>query len=340
MNRTALGLASLIAVLSIGACSSGDKESEPAATQAGIGPSTNKHADLVGAVQQRLSALASAYTMGNPDAAASLSTGDQALMDQASARGFQGQRAAGDTTDHGFEVVRVQAYPLDGGATDFVAYAKTRSLSDAAVHNLVELYHRDNASAPWKTTARVNLADNIDLPQLKLDGNGNAHLLDAEEMRALNAAPADVAARYAGAMNNGGPSGKLPSGSFTPGQYTTGEIQAIGSFLNRFREHGSAEQRWEPRPGGQAVALTAGTLVFARLQQTRAVQHEGEGDKAFFVTQDRRRLAFGGLLAPGDYDDLSWTSMAVIAVVLPQQGLPDVVGRAQVNTALTGRMVE
>jgi hypothetical protein len=194
------------------------------------------------AARSRLVALSDGESAGDPAKAASLSTGEAAVQADASARDTAGEIAAGAPTPFGFDVVSVDAHPLDGGATDFVAFEKVRSRASGGFSNLVELYHRDGPTSPWKAAYAAWLEDNIDPPALALDAHGNGHLVDDN--------PGDMATRYAAAVTVMSPTGQLPAGSFEPGAYTLGEVVSASEAMSGDLPHGHRSRQWAGRPGG------------------------------------------------------------------------------------------
>ena len=111
------------------------------------------------------------------------------------------------------------------------------------------------------------------------------------------------------------------------GEYTSGEVTYAADYLSSFSNHGSASLRWDGRPGGTAVALIDGVLVFATLQRDQSLHRLAEGTTMYFVTQDPKRVNFSGLIPPGQYSALTFVSSATIAVVVKPEALLDVVGR-------------
>jgi hypothetical protein len=276
----------------------------------------NTHPDLVAAARARLGAESAGRAGGDPTLASSLSGGDAGAADQADARSLGNQIRAGDATDYGFDVLGVTAYPLGRGGTDFIAFEVGRTRSGGGIFREVELYHRDTPSGSWKALERAYFNANIDLPQLKIDAGGYAHLLTAAEIPSGQIS--DVAGRYASVMNDGAVSGRLSPGSFAPSQSTTGVIQSTTAFLSTASSHGAGSVRWTPRPAGQAVALTNGTLVFASVQESQSRHQFAVGSATYFYTQDSKRLSFGGLLAPGNYSGITQTFTVCIGVVVAQ----------------------
>ena len=282
------------------------------------------------AARSRLVALSDGEIAGDPAKAASLTTGEAAVQADATARATAGEIAAGAPTPFGFDVVSVDAHPLDGGATDFVAFEKVRSRASGSYSNLVELYHRDGPTSPWRAAYAAWLEDNIDPPVLALNGNGNGHLVADD--------PGAMAMRYAVAVTVVSPTGQLPAGSFEPGAYTLGEVVSASEAISAQLPHGHRSRQWATRPGGATVALRAGTLVFATLQETETVHFDVVGTSHYFLIQDPKRVSMGGLLAPGNYSDVRETKSVIIAVVVAPGRLPDVVGRSVVATSTDGQL--
>jgi hypothetical protein len=293
----------------------------------------NTHSDLIAAARARLSAESAGRAAGDPTLASSLSAGDAAMADQAEARRIGNQIQAGDATDYGFETLNVVAYPLDRGNTDFFAIESGRAHSGGDVFREMELYHRDGQTNSWKATERAYINANIDLPPLKIDATGTAHLLTATESPPDQIS--DIANRYASTMNDGAASGKLKAGSFAPGPATTGMVQSATVFLAKASSHGFGSIHWAPRPGGQAVALTNGSLIFVSVQESQDLHQFTVGTATYFYSQDSKRLTYGGLLAPGNYSDISQVFTVSIAVVVAPPGL-DVVAYESTLTATTG----
>jgi len=297
--------------------------------------SEGSQATLVAAADARITAESNGFTAGNATVASSLSTGELAMADQTAARGIAGQIANGDTTNYGLDILHVDAYPLDGGTTDFIAYETVRSHADGSVSRAVELYHRDTAASPWKATTEAWFNDNIDLPQLAL-GRTGGHLLTAAQMQSDQAEPSLLAARYASAMDDGTTTGQLDAGSFAPSEATTGVINSDESHVSAYANIGTASVQWTTEPGGEAVALTDGELVFATVEKTESYQGKVQGNLRYFVNQDPKRLNYGGLLAPGNYTAISQSYLVTIAVVVTGQGAPDVVAMNSTLTSITG----
>lgn len=307
-----------------------------AALLAGCSKGAATFPGLDAAARAHLAALSSGWGRGDPAAAASLSAGPVAARDTALAQAYAAQEGSGDATDYAFDILSVNAHPLDGGGSDFIAYEQVRFDSSGAISNLVELYHRASPLMPWKAYDGAYFADNIVLPALKLDSHGDGHLLSPSQAASANAAPATVAARYANAV--GAVSGSLPAGSFSAGEFTSGEVNNTNAFVSEYSGHGVASIQWVPQPGGEAVALVGGVLSFGELQQTEAI-YNNAGATNYFDTQDQKRIAFGGLLAPGNYHTLTLVSSATIAVVVTPTGLPNVVARDVEVISAQGQLV-
>jgi hypothetical protein len=313
---------SLAAVVTLLGCSSSAAKAPPS------------FPGLDAAARAHLVALSEGWSAGSPALASSLSTGQVAIRDAAAAESLGAEEAAGDPTDFAFDIVSLFSHPLNGGGSDFIAYEKLRFHSSGTDSNMVELYHRDSPTAPWKAAYRAYFADNIDLPVLRLDRSGGGQLLTASELTAQKAQPTDLAGRYAEAVAVSG-SGRA---AFLPGQYTSGEVTDARNLISVYSDHGTVSRQWQPRPGGVAVALTAGVLVFANLQRVQVIEQYSIGTLHYFTVQDPRRVEFGGLLAPGHYSDLHATSSVTIAVVVTAGGTPDVVGRDSQVTSIDGQL--
>ena len=290
---------------------------------------------LDAAARAHLVALSAGWAAGNPALATSLSTGVLAQRDSAAAQALGAQKQAGDITDYTFDVLSITAHPLDGGASDFIAYEQIQSNDTGAISNLVELYHRSGPSAPWKAYDRAYFADNIVLPVLQLDHHGSGHLLSASQATAAKAQPYSLANQYSEAVS--AISGRLPAGSFLPGVYTTGEINDAAVYVSQATAHGVGSRQWLPEPGGEAVALANGVLSFGALRQTDAI-YQNSGTLDYFYVQDPKRITQSGLLAPGDYSQLTFVSLVTIAVVVTPTGLPNVVGRDEETISAQGKL--
>ena len=72
-------------------------------------------ADLDAAAKKHLTTLSSGLVGGNVALAASLSSGEVAIRDDAGARAAGEREAAGNPNDFGFDVISVTSHPLDGG---------------------------------------------------------------------------------------------------------------------------------------------------------------------------------------------------------------------------------
>lgn len=281
-------------------------------------------ADLDAAARGHLTTLSSGRVGGNAALAASLSAGEVAIRDDAGARAAQAQEAAGNTTDFGFDVISVASHPLDGGTADFIAFEKIRFRSDGVAANLIEIYHRDDRAALWKSVFRCVLAANIDLPTLQVDAHGSGHVLAIADLQARHATPDELGARYAAAVSA---KSRLPDGTFAAGEFTSGEVTYATNFLSSVSDHGSGSLRWENRPGGTAVALTDGVLVFATLQREQSLHKFADGATRYFVVQDPKRVNYSGLIPPGQYSGLTLVSSVTVAIVVRPTALPDAVGR-------------
>jgi hypothetical protein len=273
----------------------------------------------------RLTALSLALTQGDPQAAAASGAGDVAVRDAAGARAAAAQKSAGNTTDVGFDVLSLASHPLDGGNTDFITFEKVRLRASGEANNSVEIYHRDSEATPWKATYEATFANNIDLPSLRLDARGNGHLLSAKEMAAQHALPEDLMKQYAAGF-----------GTFAPGEFTSGEATYEANWLSSVDDHGAGLIRWDPQPGGVAVALADGALVFGSLQRNQSLHKFALGTTSYFVVQDPKRVNYSGILDPGHYTDLAFRSLVTLAVEVRAAGPPDVVGREEVVVAAQG----
>lgn len=281
--------------------------------------------DLDAAARTHLTTASSGLASGNAQLAESRSAGEVAIRDDAAARAAGAREAAGNTTDAGFDVLSVASHPLDGGRADFIAFEKIRFRSSGAAANLVEVYHRDGQSAVWKAAYRVVLAANIDLPAIDVDAHGFGHILPAADLQARHALPEELAARYGAAVS--AKTSRLPDGTFAAGEFTSGEVTEAANFFSSVSDHGAGSLQWEGRPGGIAVALTDGVIVFATLQREQSVHKFADGTTRYFVVQDPKRVNYSGLIAPGQYSGLTLVSSVTVAVVVRPDTLPDVVGR-------------
>lgn len=293
---------------------------------------------LVAAVRARLAAESAGFASGNPALAASLTSGDTATEDQIGATALHNVIERGDPTNYAFAVVDVTAYPLDGGATDFIAEETTRDDAGGGIGRYLELFHRSGPADQWRAFTSVGLNANIDPPPLKLAG-GDAHLLSAAAQQAAGAEPQAIASRYVSAMNAGADTGQLPSGTFAPSSSTTGVVGSELTFTDDFDTDGTGTITWTTRPGGEALRLTDGVLVFCSAQEVKTIRRAAYGDTRYFVTQDPEERAWGGLLTPGNYADITETMLVTLAVVVPTSGLPDVVGMNESEISVTGTLV-
>lgn len=290
---------------------------------------------LVAAVKAYLAAESTGFASGNPALAASLSSGDAATEDQAEATALHSQMERGDPTNYAFTVVAVTAYPIDGGATNFISEDTTRDDADGGVGRYLDLFQRPGPSGTWRAFAGVGLNANIDPPTLRLTA-GDAHLLTAAEAQAVGADPQAIANRYVSAMNAGADTGQLDSGAFAPSASTTGVVDSELAFKEIYDIDGSATLTWTARPGGDAVQLANGVLVFCSAQEVKTINRATYGNTKYFVTQDAQERSWGGLLAPGNYASITETMLVSLAVVVPRSGLPDVIGMDESNTSVTG----
>ena len=301
-------------------------------------PAATDVSSLDAAARARLGALSTGVAAGDPASASALSTGEVAVQDAANARARGEQARAGDTTDFRFDVLSVASHPLDSGAADFVAYEKIRLHQTGGAANLIERYHRDSPSAPWKAADRIVLEDNVDPPVLRLDGNGRGHLLTPAEAAAAAAPPATLAARYAAAVTVPPAGSGRPAAAFAPGQFTSGEREAAAEFETVAADHGHGSRQWEGEAGGDTVAVAGGVLTFATLHEVETLHCDTVGTTHFFVVQDAARVQFGGLLAPGHYADVVSRTSVMVGVVVVAATPPDVVGRSSQVIAIDGQL--
>ncbi|HEX3542291.1 MAG TPA: hypothetical protein VHT75_17790 [Acidimicrobiales bacterium] len=296
-------------------------------------------ASLDAAARAHLATLAKGLVAGDAAVASALSTGEVADQDGVNARARGEQSRAGAPIDFGFDVLSVASHPLDGGAADFVAYEKIRWHQSGSAANLIELYHREGLSAPWRAAYRIYLEDNVEPPVLRLDRKGHGHLLSPAEAATAAAQPANLAARYAAAVTVPPTSAGRSAGAFAPGQYTSGEREAAAEFEAVAADHGHGSRQWEAEPGGETVAVAGGVLSFATLQEVDTLHCNTVGATHFFVVQDATRVQFGGLLAPGHYADVVSRTSVMVGVVVAAATPPDVVGRSAQVVAIEGQPV-
>ncbi|MGH9127101.1 MAG: hypothetical protein ACRDZ8_20615 [Acidimicrobiales bacterium] len=290
--------------------------------------------ELVAAVKAYLAAESMGFASGNPALAASLASGDAATENQVAAAALQSQMEHGDPTNYAYSVVAVTAFPLDGGATNFISEDTTRDDSDGGIGRYLDLFQRPGPSGTWRVFAGVGLNANIDAPTLRLTAGG-AHLLTAAEAQAVGADPQAIASRYVSAMNAGVDTGQLESGTFAPSASTTGVVDSELTFKEIYDLDGSGTLTWTARPGGDDVQLANGVLVFCSAQEVKTINRATYGNTNYFVTQDAQERSFGGLLAPGNYASITETMLVSLAVVVPRSGLPDVVGMDESTTSVT-----
>jgi len=243
-----------------------------------------------------------------------IETGPVRIIDDAAFRESSGRGehslGSGFTIDKVRVWVPVQrAYPLQ--------FLAVEQATDKGVKfRQLLTFTKASEGTAWKLSMAAQLVD-ANAPKLLADRDRRVELLDADhasslkvQPKALDGALANVWARAAGLE-------RAPQPNFAGGQLT-GSITDY--FVNELSQTGiNAKVDFAFRASGQPVVgyrtTDGGALCLFVVAVSATLKPVGSDP----FTQPTSRAPFGGLVPPGQYIQLGYERLAIVAAVVPQQ---------------------
>jgi hypothetical protein len=245
-------------------------------------------------------------------------------IDDATFREFRGR---GETTlgqDTRIEDRSVYVPQQSGFPKVFLAVERAVTNGSAAGRQLL-LFVKAAEGAPWKITMAAGLTGRF--PKLRTDSDGFTRLINGDTASRLALSKDTLASKLAKLWD----SGKSTSKTFAPGPLTTGALdtfiqdlssRGITASVNfKFAKTDDAPVCFEIKARG-ALCLSVISMK-QRLKPTK-------GSGAFVQPQSREPLT--GLIVPGEYDEIRYDNLAIVAANIPAKGK----GRVTVIGSYTG----
>jgi hypothetical protein len=175
------------------------------------------------------------------------------------------------------------------------------------------LFVKESATDQWKVSMAVQLTGSF--PELRADSDGFVSLIHAKEAKSLSVQPAALARKLARLWA----SGRSTSKDFEPGALTTG---ALDAFNNASAQSGLGQSRVqfkfsasEQRP--VCFGADPGNAVCLFAIATKETIQPGRNRGA--LVQPDSREPFTGLIAPGEYKEVSYDRLAILAAQVPKR---------------------
>lgn len=226
-------------------------------------------------------------------------------------------RTLGDITTY---VPRQTRYPAR-----FLAFVKLGNpqAPDEPEAGRLRLYEKKSSDEPWKLAMYITVPPEFPAPDIPVDADGFAEMVDDDEADALKVEPARVADEYAQYLSGYAEGGE--SSIFAPGRHTTETIQAYRAQTERDAAAGINSsikvvggqypvQAFQLRDG-RALAIFSEEIVTTYLAAPGKALNPVSGSE--------------GLLETGSYSTIERTNLNMVAAVVPQadaEGLVEIAG--------------
>lgn len=223
----------------------------------------------------------------------------------------RGEQSLGDQLP--LDRLRVQVPEQSGYPLQFLA-AEEIGDGDATIQQLL-VFARPSEGEPWKVTMAAQLVGE-DLPKLPTNRDGFVRLLDADAAGALKVAPDQLATRVADLWATAAGEERAPTRDFEDGPLTTGIVDGFISELFESGIRGNVDYQFEaagefPVVGYRAADDRGLCFFVVRVHETiTPISSDG-------LVQPRGRDVFGGALEPGQYGEVRYERLAILAASVP-----------------------
>lgn len=240
---------------------------------------------------------------------------------------FREYRGRGQTTlgqDTRVEHRRLYVPQQSGYPQVFLASERAVANGNPAGRQLL-LFVKAAEGAAWKITMAAGLMGGF--PKLRTDSDGFTRLVNGDTAASLAVEPDALGPKLAKLWD----SEKSTSRTFEPGPFTTGALDTFVEQLSSLgvtaRVNFAFEATDDPRVCFETKARGA-LCLFAISMKQRLRPTKGSG--AFVQPQSRASLT--GLIVPGEYDEIRYDHIAIVAAKVPAKGK----GRVDVIGSYTG----
>ena len=208
---------------------------------------------------------------------------------------------------------RVHVPEQSGYPLQFIA-AEQVGGDDSPLRQLL-VFVRASEGEPWKVSMAAQLATE-DFPKLPKDRNGFVRLLDADHAGDLKAQPDALAGALADEWARASGEERAKNLGFAPGPLTTGIVDAFISDLYDSGVRGNVDFTFEAASEYPAVGYRSAdnhALCFFVLKVGEVITPlDSDG-----LVQPDTREVFGGLIEPGQYGQVRYDRLAVLAASVP-----------------------
>ena len=247
------------------------------------------------------------------------------LIDDAT---FRDVRGRGDTSLHErFSVDQVRVYVPGQSGYPLQFMATERVSADGGSFRQVFVFVKASESDPWRVSMAAQSSAAPGLPKPVRTRDGAATLLDADHAATLLAIPetlpqslADLWAREAGEE-------RAPARVFAEGPLTTGGVDRLVNELAQLGISALVDFEFDAAPYPVIAYRTAGggAVCLFTVSVHETIHPSGDGNPGVGddrLVQPRSRQTFTGLVVPGDYREVRFDRLAIVAVKIPERG-PD-----------------
>jgi hypothetical protein len=230
-------------------------------------------------------------------------------IDDATFRDFKG-RAQTTLGEQGRIQDRQVYVPQQSGFPQRFLVAEQVATSQGVGTQLL-LFVKESATDQWKVSMAAGITGSF--PELRADSDGFVKLIDRKEAKSLSVKPAALARKLAKLWA----SGRSTSKDFEPGDLTTGALDTFNraqSGLGRARVHFKFSAS-EHRPVCFGADPGSALCLFA-IAAKQTIQPPRNGGA---LIQPASRDPFTGLVAPGEYKEVSYDRLAILAAQVPKR---------------------
>jgi hypothetical protein len=245
-------------------------------------------------------------------------------LDDATFREYEGRGKSSLNDQRKISQRRVFVPEQAGFPLQFLASERSTSPDSDPITQLL-LFVRPTEGDRWKVSMAATIIG-APVPKLLVEDDGFARLLDADHAAGLVLPPAELPAAISGLWSRAAAGQGGDAAPFAPGPFTTDAVANFINVLAQMRIDGRVDFAFAPHETPQVCyrATADGALCFFAVTVTEIVRPTG----ATFV-QPRSRQKFGGLVVPGEYVEVRYERLAILAAVVPNTrgtALVDVVG--------------
>jgi hypothetical protein len=236
------------------------------------------------------------------------------LIDDAT---FREVRGRGDTSLHEraeTDQIRVYVPDLTTYPLQFLATERVSSGGDAFRQLLV--FGKASEADPWRVSMAAQAPASPVLPKPLVDREGDAVVLDADHSSDLVAAPESLASALADRWAREAGEERAPDKVFGDGTFTTGAVDRLVNELAQQGIDALADFGFDAAPYPVVSYRTAdgGALCFFVVGVHETVHPNVQGEA---LVQPRSRERFTGLIVPGQYQEVGYERLALVAAKVP-----------------------